>query len=175
MKITQIILAVAALHLCSTSANAQPHQNFEEIAKEPGAVIFTPPAGWKLADSNLLPNHVKVMVVGTGSYQFPPSINLSMEEYGGSLKDYLKIVKTINHNNHTDWKDLGKIRTQAGDASLSQADTVTEWGPVKMMHVILARNGMIYILTASALKDEFPKFYQTFFESLRSLKVNEEL
>ncbi len=148
-------------------------QDFDKIAREPGAVVFNPPKGWKIADSEALPEQVRLMVVGKGSKEFPPSINLSTEEFDGSMQDYLKIVKEINASQGSEWKDLGKIRTQAGEASLSQADAVTEWGPIRMMHVILEKGGVIYILTAAALKDEFPKFYKIFFDSLKSLKITE--
>lgn len=137
-------------------------------------VFFSPPQGWLQAKNDTLPPHVKVMVVGKGKKEFPPSINLSTEEFEGTLKDYLKIVREINHSQGSEWRDLGTIRTNAGEASLSQADVVTQWGSVRMMHVILPRNGMIYILTAASLKEEFPMYYKTFFDSLRSLNVKKE-
>ena len=139
-------------------------QNFADISQEPGAVLFTPPKNWQIADEKQLPDHVRFMVVGKGKYEFPPSINLSTEEYNGSLQDYLAIVKEINSSQGAEWKNLGTIKTEAGAASLSQADALTEWGPIRMMHVILLKNGTIYILTAAALKKEFPNFYQTFFQ-----------
>lgn len=150
------------------------YDNFQKVAQEPGAVIFTPPAGWKLANPKELPPHVKVMVVGKGNSALAPSISLSAEETSKTLAEYLKIVKNINSSKGANWKDLGKIHTLAGDASLSQVDTMSEWGDIRMMHVILTRNGTVYILTAAALKDEFSKFYKTFFESLRSLRINNE-
>jgi hypothetical protein len=39
------------------------------------------------------------------------------------------------------------------------------------MHVILLKNGTIYIMTASALKSEFSLYYQDFFKSMRSLRI----
>lgn len=140
--------------------------------EEKGTVMFDPPSGWLMADPDKLPENVLVMVVGKGEHEFPPSINLSTEEYSGTLKEYLKIVKEINDGQGADWKDLGTVRTQAGEASLSQVDIETEWGYVKMMHVILIRDEVTYILTAAALKEEFPKFYKDFFNSLRSLSFN---
>ncbi len=159
----------------NSSRRANSDRNFESIAKEPGAVMFTPPKNWQIADQKTLPEHVRVMVVGQGSYEFPPSINLSTEEFKGSLKDYLKIIKNINAAQGSEWKNLGSIKTGAGTASLSQTDTLTEWGPLRMMHVILLRKGVIYILTGAALKKEFPSLYQTFFQTFKSLKINENL
>lgn len=136
-------------------------------------VQFTPPPGWSSADPKALPPTVKSMVVGKGKGNFPPSINLGMEPYNGTIKQYLKIIKAINDSQGSQWKELGTIRTAAGDASLSQVDTLTEWGEVRMMHVILQKEGNIYILTAAAKKDEFPSYYKTFFDSLRSLRFTE--
>lgn len=168
------LLALTLLTLTATvcSQNADP-QSFEHISQEPGAVLFTPPKGWQIADETQLPDHVRFMVAGKSKFDFPPSINLSTEEYGGTLQEYLAIVKEINASQGAEWKNLGTIKTEAGAASLSQADARTEWGQVRMMHVILLKNGTIYILTAAALKKEFPSFYQTFFKSLKSLKVND--
>lgn len=133
---------------------------------------FTPPAEWKSADPAILPEHVKFMVVGKGGSDLPPSINLGFEEFSGSLKDYLKIVKEFNKSQGDPWTDLGMIETKSGPASLSQVDMTSEWGTIRQMHVILLSDGVVYILTAAALKEEFPKFYSAFFESLKSLHVH---
>ena len=69
------------------------------------------------------------------------------------------------------WKDLGSIRTLAGPASLSQVDTVSPWGPLRHMHVILIKNGVLYILTACAPREEFSMYYKDFCRSFRSLRV----
>lgn len=135
---------------------------------------FTPPQDWKGVDPSVLPEHVKIMVVGKGNKELPPSINLGYEEYKGSLKDYLKIVKELNKSQGDPWVDLGTIETKSGPASLSQVDMASEWGTVRQMHVILLKNGVIYILTAAALKEEFPKFYPVFFESIKSLEISDK-
>ncbi len=144
-----------------------------ENSKAPAIVQFTPPQGWVAADSASLPPTVKAMVIGKGKGNFPPSINLGMEPYNGTVKQYLKIIKAINDSQGSQWKDLGTIRTSAGEASLSQVDTQTEWGDVRMMHVIIKKDGNIYILTAAAKKDEFASYYKTFFDSMRSLRFIE--
>jgi hypothetical protein len=149
-------------------------KNFAEQAQEPGAVLFTPPAGWHVADPKQLPPSVKVMVVGKGYGVYPPSINLATEKFSGNLKQYLKIVKNINDHSGAQWKDLGTIRTDAGDASLSQVDAKSKWGVERLMHVILIKDGIVYILTSAALKDEFPKYYKEFFAAMRSLRFNKD-
>lgn len=151
--------------LTSTMANPQ----------EPGTVTFAPPTGWRFADPKGLPKYVHVMVVGESQHGLPPSINLGTERFSGTLKAYLKIVKALNDKQGFEWKDLGSIQTEAGEASLSQVDSKTPWGDLRMMHVILLKNGTIYILTAAALKEEFPQFYKDFFQSLRSLHINKDV
>ncbi len=141
-----------------------------EISEEVEALLFTPPQGWGSADPKDLPGSVKVMVVGSGSDTFPPSINLGMESYKGTTKDYLKIVKAINESQNAEWKNLGALHTEAGKANLSQVDMQTNWGTVRLMHVILVKQGYAYIMTAAALRDEFPRFYSDFFKAMRSLR-----
>lgn len=145
-----------------------------EVSMGTEEIQFTPPAGWRFAEAGNLPKSVKVMVVGQGQSQFPPSMNLGTEEYTGNLKDYLKTIKNVNDIRHADWKDLGTIRTEAGNASLSQVDMKTQWGDVRLMHVIIMHGGMAYILTAAALKDEFPTYYKEFFKAMTSLKITKD-
>lgn len=138
-------------------------------------VWFIPPTGWGYADPSMLPPTVKIMVIGKGKNPMPPSMNLTAEPYKGTLKQYLKIVKGMNDAQGYEWKDLGSINTASGPASLSQVETKTEWGTVKLMHVITLKDGMIYILTAAALKEEFSDFYKDFFASMRTLKISKNL
>lgn len=159
----------------SSQEEASVQEQYANMIQEPGQVMFTPPEGWQMADPKALPASVKIMVVGKGEREFPPSINLGTEKYSGTLKQYLKTVKAINDSQGTEWKDLGTIKTEAGDASLSQVDAKTQWGNVRTMHVILLRDGTIYIMTAAATKEEFPKYYKDFFNAMRSLRVNKDL
>jgi hypothetical protein len=145
---------------------------FDLVNKETGSITFTPPAGWRLAEKEKLPKSVQVMVVGQGAHEMPPSIYLTTEHFQGSLKDYLEIVKKINRSKGNEWKDLGTLKTGAGTGSLSQADMATEWGEVRMMHLILVHDQTVYNLTAAALKSEFPKFYKEFFNALKSFQIN---
>ncbi|WP_059359888.1 hypothetical protein [Parachlamydia acanthamoebae] len=145
-----------------------------ESVSELELITFTPPNGWRIADSKELPKHVKIMVVGQGEREFSPSINLATEHYTRSLNDYLKRIKEINQSQGVEWKNLGSIHTDAGEANLSQVDEKTQWGDLRMMHVVLVKDETAYILTAAALKDEFPKFYKDFFASLKSLRFIKE-
>ena len=184
MKKTILILALSLvnLHAKTNSLPNAPIPSKEESSlieemqnnvNAPGAVLFTPPAGWRLVDPKNLPKSVLVMVVGKGVSDFPPNMNLGFENYEGSLKDYIrKIVKVQLDSTHAEWKDLGTIQTEAGDAQLLQIDNKTKWGVERQMMALIKSNQTIYMLTASALRDEFPKHYKEFFNSIRSLKIN---
>lgn len=147
-----------------------PTQQLAEKNKQ-DLVYFSPPPNWKMADPKLLPKSVKIMVIGESSSVFPPSMNLSLEPYSGTLKQYLKMIKNMDESRGNEWKDLGSIRTEAGNGNLSQVDEPTQWGIKRLMRVILLKNNTIYILTASALRDDFAQFYNQFFASMRSLRV----
>ncbi len=97
-------------------------------------------------------------------------MNLVIEPFKGTLKQYLKLVKDINVKKGDLWKDLGIIRTQAGDANLSQVDASSKWGTERFTILILVKDGNVYILTTAALKEEFPYYYKEFFSALRSLR-----
>ncbi len=145
---------------------------WQPIEKSPGIAVFTPPAGWKAADSKDLSPHVKVLVVGPKlQNEMPPTMNLMIEPYNGTLKSYLKNVKRINDAHGDVWKDLGSLKTKAGEASLSQVEIRSKWGGEKLMHAILVKNGYAYVLTATATKNEFGRFYQQFYSALRSLQI----
>lgn len=165
-----IVLSDRSLHAAPTTNPSSKQEQAPTVLQEANSVVFTPPKGWKLAEENSLLPSVRIMVVGTGTHEYPPSINLGTESYPGTIKQYLKRIKEINSSQGAVWKDLGKIQTEAGQASLSQVDKKTEWGDVRMMHVILNKDGMMYIITAAALKEEFSKFYKDFFTSFRSLR-----
>lgn len=181
---TAVLAAAWAAPLLSLLSASQPalsqdeeqiiHNDLQRAVNEPGTASFTPPAGWHIADPKALPKSVKVMVVGKGAYEFPPSINLGTETYSGTLKQYLKRIKQINASRGAQWKDLGTIRTEAGNASLSQVELKNQWGDVKMMHVILLKDGIVYIMTAASRKDEFPRFYKEFFSAMRSFKLSDD-
>lgn len=166
----KIITALAFILTCS-SAHCGDIGSVTTQTAQQESLTFVPPAGWQMVDKSKLTPSVLAMVVGKGSTDFPPSINLAFQTEAGSLKQFLKFVKKINDADGIEWKDLGPIRTQAGEASLSQLEMKTEWGLVKEMQVIYVKDDVAYILTAAALKEEFPKFYKEFFASLRSLKV----
>ncbi|MEI8365702.1 MAG: hypothetical protein WCF65_04705 [Parachlamydiaceae bacterium] len=166
-----IIFTTASVHItCAEPSLNTPLNGM--TANTPDVVMFTPPTGWRHADASALPEHVSLMVVGKGSREFPPSMTLGTEIYKGTLKQYLNKVKEINRSKGYEWKDLGTLRTEAGNASLSQVDTRSEWGDVRMMHVIVLRDETIYILTAASLKEEFASHYKDIFNSFRSLRFS---
>lgn len=135
-------------------------------------ITFTPPSGWK-APEKLDPRYpsVKLQVVGKGSSGYPPNMSLSMQPYEGTLKNYLQMIKFKEKKNGNELKDLGSIKTEAGNGNLSQVDTKGQFGDIRFMRVILLKNGMIYIVTASALTKEFALYYKEFFSAMQSLKI----
>lgn len=159
---------ILPLHAAEKSAQAAASDNASK------AIAFSPPNGWRQAEPSMLPKNVKLMVVGEGTHEFPPSIALAIEDYKGTMKQYLKRVKEISVSKGHEWKDLGTIKSDAGVLSLSQTDSTTEWGKVRMLHVMLKKDGEMYILTAASLRDEFSKFYKDFFDAFKSLRFQTE-
>jgi hypothetical protein len=133
---------------------------------------FTPPVGWRLADQKALPEHVKVMVVGQGKRDFPPSINLAIDPFSGTLEEYMKVVKSILQSQKAIWKEIGTLDIGSLKGKLLQIDTRTKWGEERQLQLITVYDGAAYILTASALAQEFSDFSADFFAALKSFTIN---
>lgn len=136
---------------------------------------FNPPSGWRNADLQSKSKYIQTMVVGQGKHDLPPSLSLAIDRFPGSLKEYLRHIKGIAEANGGRWKDLGTIRTESGDAALIQEEIKTQWGELRNMYTIILKNGIVYLLTAGALKEEFPHYYPDFFRAMRSLKIVEQV
>ncbi len=158
-----------------TERAATIKERYEKSANIPGAALFTPPEGWLASDPDTLPPHVHGMVVGPAKSFFPPSINLGTENFLGSETEFLERIRKSNDLQGFETKDLGKIRTQAGNAHLIQVDTKSEWGDLRLMQAFFLKEGIAYILTAAALRDEFSAYYKEFFQGIRSFRINPPL
>ena len=138
--------------------------------------FFVPPKGWEIADPAALSPRVKIGFLKNTNKGFCPSINLAVEETDVSLADYLKAVKAIHEQNRdTRWRALGKVRTGSGLAQLTEIDTATEWGPVRMLQLISIKDGNAYVLTAAALREEFSNFYKEVQAAFRSFTLSSDL
>jgi hypothetical protein len=138
--------------------------------------FFVPPDGWEIADPNTLTPRVKIAFLKRSNKGFCPSINLAVEETTVSLSEYLKAVKAIHEQDRTNhWRALGKVRTQAGLAQLTEIDSNTDLGPVRILQLILIKEGRAYVLTAAALKEEISEYYKDFQAAFRSLTLTSDL
>jgi hypothetical protein len=147
-----------------------------ETVPSPTQCFFIPPDGWDIADPRTLSPKVKIAFLKNTGKGFCPSINLAIEETDVSLNDYLKAVKTIHEqdrNNH--WRAFGKVRTGAGLAQLTEIDSPTEWGPVRILQLIFVKEGHAYVLTAAALKEEISNYYKEIQSAFRSFTLSNDL
>lgn len=133
-------------------------------------ITFKPPPGWRQLEANQLPESVKAMVVGQGKGSVPPSINLSLEHYAGTIETYLNTIDAINRSRGTPCQRLSTLDTPAGRGYLLQVIDETNWGAIQLIHLVLLDEGMIYLLTAAAPKEEFGQYYPLFFDAMKSLQ-----
>jgi hypothetical protein len=142
----------------------------------PSLCFFMPPQGWEIADPGSLSPRVKIAFLKNTGKGFCPSINLAVEETSVCLNDYLKAVRAIHEQDRsTHWRALGKVRTAAGLAQLTEIDSTTEWGPIRILQLIFLKDGHAYVLTAAALKEEFSNFYTDIQSSFRSMTLSSDL
>lgn len=171
------LLVTYPLNAVDTSPNSKVEKAtvnyYTRVAQTPNGAFFDPPAGWGYADPSIMNEHLKILAIGKGKHLVPPTINLSQEPFEGTIADYLEIAKQIISDRGGSWRRTGTVKTTAGKATLAQSETRTESGNMKMMHAFLIHRGIIHIITAAAPKDEFSGFYDTFFQAIRSLRINQ--
>ncbi len=137
---------------------------------------FVPPKGWEIVNPQKLTGRVQVQFLGKSSKGFYPSLNLAFEEVNLTMPEYLKAVKKIHEaDRNNTWRDLGKIPTKAGVAHLTQIDSATASGTVRILQVLFLKDHTVYILTGSALKEEFAAYYKEFEKAFKSLTVTGDL
>lgn len=163
------------------SATAHAKQNIASLEKaaeysQSSLCFFTPPAGWDIADPRSLSPRVKIAFLKSTSNGFCPSINLAVEETSVSLNEYLKAVKMIHEQDRSNhWRALGKVKTNAGLAQLTEIDSKTEWGAIRILQLIFLKDGQAYVITASALREEFSNYYKEIQSAFRSLTLSSDL
>lgn len=137
---------------------------------------FVPPENWEIADPKTLSPSVKIAFLKNSPKGFSPSINLAVEETDVSLNDYLKAVKAIHEQDRNNqWRSLGKVHTAAGLGQLTEVDSKTEWGAVRILQLILVKDKHAYVLTAAALRGEMPNYYQEIQSAFRSFTISNDL
>lgn len=138
---------------------------------------FTPPKDWNIANPEAVSPRVKIAFVGRSSKGFLPSVNLATELVNNtSLQGYVDAVKKIHEGDpNTKWRDLGKYNTPLGEGRLTEMETKTPAGLVRLMQLLVVKDKKAYILTTGALKEEFPKYYKEFETVMASLNLTTDL
>lgn len=136
-------------------------------AAEKGCLL--PPEGWENAPIESLSPRIQAAFVLKKWQRFRPSINLSVEPLSASLEEYVQAVRHL-HEQHpsTRWRYLGSMDTGAGLGALTELDMTTEWGDVRMLQLLIVREGNAYTVTGAALKSDFPKYYKIFHKTLKN-------
>lgn len=185
MRTTAINIALCfALAGCSTShqqnlsilTETPTDPSFQQEIRDCKFCYFIPPKGWELADQSKLSPRVKICFLGKSSSSLLPSVNLATEEVDISLKAYVDIVKRdCESDPNCLFRDLGKYKTSLGEGRLTEREVKTKWGTSRQVQLIVIKDKEAYILTASALKEEFSRHYQEFERVLQSLTWTDDL
>jgi hypothetical protein len=157
-------IALLLLFVAVIGINAQEH------------CFFIPPEGWMPAAKENLSPLVKVGFLDPKNFGFRASLNLAEEEIDCNLEEYLEAVKNIHTNDHHNiWSNLGHYPTKAGPAVLTQIDSTSSWGSIRILQLILVRDTKAYVLTAAASKKQFSKYLSAFKAAFNSLTITEDL
>jgi hypothetical protein len=138
---------------------------------------FTPPKNWEAVEAEALRGQVKMAFIKKEAKEgFCPSLNLVEEPFTGNLNNYLNDVKAIHEQNRNNrWRKLGKVQTAAGEAELTEIDTNTPFGSVRLLQLFFFKEKYVYILTAAALKKDISRFYADFQKSFCSFRLDPKM
>lgn len=178
MPIVINFLSVFSLLLAPAASWAHTASEKENADLEQPQVFsyITPPKGWEIANPKFLAKSVQIAFLKKSLSGFCPSINLAVEKSNLSLPEYLNVIRQIHESDKRNrWRQLGKVHTLSGIGQLTEIDTTTEFGPVRMLQLILVKQGYTYVVTAAALKEEIAQHYQEFQSAFRSLQVTSDL
>lgn len=136
---------------------------------------FSPPSTWKVIHQSPS-SAVKISFVGKAKKNCQPVINLATEEVDVSLKEYLAIVqKNCEADPNKEWRDLGKFSTAAGEGRLVEILDKSEGKALRHLQLILLKDTMIYVVTATSSQKEFSKLYKEFYASFKSFNIVSDL
>lgn len=174
----QMVLAGMVIGVpCALAAEEAEYESLTiplHFAEEESSCFFTAPSGWQYVDTSSLPQTIKLFVRGKSESEVPPTLNLAVESTSLDLEHYLTAARNAYcSTGYAQWCQLGTIDTESGECRLTQIEQETEWGIVKIMQAIMVRNHTAYVLSASALKAEFPNYYEEFFQSIQSFTIKE--
>ncbi|MCH9608950.1 MAG: hypothetical protein S4CHLAM45_03090 [Chlamydiales bacterium] len=136
-------------------------------------VSISQPKGWdRIQDPNQLPAKIELIYVGSAQSKFRPSINVAKEEISVPLNDYVEAAKEYHSRApQTLIQELGTIKTASGPGKLLQIDRKTEWGNVRFIQASIAIDKVAYVITGTCLKEEFGTYCTTFFDAIKTFKV----
>lgn len=137
--------------------------------------FFTPPSDWEIAKPKVVPKQFEIGFIDTRQKGFRPSLHLTSETVNMPMDSYLKVVQENFKRKKQRWLHLGKIATLSGEAELTEIESDTPFGPVRVFQAILMRDGKAYILTAGALKSAFAKQSLLFKQAINSLTITDDL
>ena len=162
---TLSLLSVAtASSLCAEEGSCVPLPAVKRAS-------FIPPTGWRAAPPPL-PESILALVIGKGNSSYPPSMNLAVEPFSGTLQEYQVIMQQVDAKKGMRALPLGTTETAAGRAVLTQTEQQSAWGRIKMVHALLIAEGHAYIITCAAPADEFSHHYKAFFTAIRSFSLS---
>lgn len=165
---------IAAILLCSSLFCEEPIVSAG--TNEKTHCFFMPPKNWEIVDAHSLSPKVVIGFLEKSKKGFCPSINLAIEPVNTTLSEYVQAVKNLHEQDRTTrWRDLGKLKTRAGIARLTEIDTKSKWGDVRLLQMLFVKDGSAYVLTAAASKEDFASFYSEIKHSFASFAITSNL
>lgn len=134
---------------------------------------FIPPASWEIVDPTKLKPMIKIAFVEKSGKTFKPSLNLGIQAANVSLSEYVAAAKKQHLAIRSKkWSELGIVHTKAGLGHLSQIDEKTQVGEIRSMQCMIVQEGLAYVITAVARKEDFLQYHNDFIKVFESFSIH---
>lgn len=176
-KFLFLLLTIISFYSLSTANLETIVQNQISPPQLPEMCSFTIPDGWQQEKSTRIVDPTKILVkTEKDAISLAPSINLVIEKIDMTLPEYTNLIKGLyEYVDDAEWNDLGNINTKAGQARLTMIDMEHKYGPIRIMQLSFVKDGILYLITNTALKNDFQKHYQNFFNAMRSFTIYDDI
>ncbi len=144
---------------------------FFAFAKDP-FYSFVLPKKWEIVSTKDFASSIKIGCVAKSKNNLKPSLNLAIEKTKVSFEDYIKAVKDrhISKRKNT-YTSLGYLDIAKNKAHLSQIDTKTKCGDMRILQCLLLKDNIAYIMTGVCEKGDFLDIYDQFINAFESFEI----
>lgn len=133
---------------------------------------FSIPKKWDLVSTKDFAKSVKVGCIAKSKNTIKPSINLATEYTKKNFEEYIQAAKNLHiADRKNTYTSLGYLSLKHGKAYLSQIETKSKCGDIRILQCLFMKDHIVYILTGVCEKQDYLNFYDEFILAFESFEI----